>query len=137
MSQLRARRALLSGVALMAALTIGSREGSMTASAQAKAGKAALGPWGVELTAMDKSVQPGDDFYRYAGGTWMKATQIPADRARWGAFSILGAKSEDDVRGALDEAAKGKPAAGSTAQKAIDYYRSFVDTTAIDARGSE
>ena len=137
MSSLHACRALLSGVAVIAALTIGSKEGSMTATAQAKAGKAALGSWGVELTAMDKSVQPGDDFYRYAGGTWMKTTQIPADRARWGAFGILGAKSEDDVRAALDEAAKGKPAAGSTAQKAVDYYRSYLDTTAIDARGIE
>ena len=105
--------------------------------AQAKTGKATLGPWGVELTAMDKSIQPGDDFFRYAGGTWMKTTQIPADRARWGSFNILGAKSEEDVRASLDEAAKGKHAAGSAAQKAIDYYRSYIDTTAIDARGLE
>ncbi|HEU4365278.1 MAG TPA: M13 family metallopeptidase N-terminal domain-containing protein, partial [Candidatus Krumholzibacteria bacterium] len=103
--------------------------------AQTKTGKARLGPWGVELTAMDKSIQPGDDFFRYAGGAWMKATQIPADRARWGAFSILGAQSEDDVRAALDEAARGKHAAGSASQKAVDYYRSYLDTTAIDARG--
>jgi len=137
MSSLHARRAALSGIALVAALAVGSEKGLMTTPAHAKAGKAALGPWGVELTAMDKSIQPGDDFFRYSGGTWMKTTQIPADRSRWGAFSILGAQSEDDVRAALDDAAKGKQAAGSAAQKAIDYYRSYMDTTAIDARGLE
>jgi putative endopeptidase len=109
----------------------------MSTEAQAKTGKATLGPWGVELTAMDKSIQPGDDFLRYAGGTWMKTNQIPADRARWGAFTILGAKSEEDVRAALDEAAAGKHAAGSAEQKAIDYYRSYMDTAGIDARGLE
>ena len=137
MSPVHARRALLLGVALIAVLAVGSKQGLMTTPAHAKTGKATLGPWGVELTAMDKSIQPGDDFFRYTGGTWMKTTQIPADRARWGAFSILGAKSEDDVRAALDEAAKGKHAAGSAAQKAVDYYRSYIDTTAIDARGIE
>jgi len=97
---------MLCGVAVVFALVAVSVTGLHSAHAQAKAGKAVLGPWGVELTAMDKAIAPGDDFFRYAGGTWMKTTQIPADRARWGAFSILGAKSEDDVRAALDEAAK-------------------------------
>ena len=137
MSPLHVRRALFLGTALIAALVAGSNQGLLTSSAQAKTGKAALGPWGVELTAMDKSIQPGDDFFRYAGGTWMKTTPIPADRSRWGAFSILGAKSEEDVRAALDEAAKSKQPAGSPAQKAVDYYRSYMDTTAIEARGAE
>jgi predicted metalloendopeptidase len=125
------------GVALIAVVAFGSKQGLMTAAAQAGTAKAALGPWGVELTAMDKSIQPGDDFFRYTGGTWMRTTQIPADRARWGAFSILGAKSEDDVRAALDDAAKGKSVPGSAAQKAVDYYRTYMDTTAIEARGIE
>src|SRR6185503_16190538 len=98
MSPLHARRALLLGTALIAALAVGPTQGFMTTPAHAQTDKAKLGPWGVELTAMDKSIQPGDDFFRYAGGTWMKSTPIPADRARWGAFSILGAKSEEEAR---------------------------------------
>src|SRR5262245_27272714 len=137
MSPLLARRALVLGIALIAAWVVGTKPGLMATTAQAKTGKPTFGAWGVELTAMDKSIQPGDDFFRYAGGTWMKTTQIPADRARWGGFSILGAKSEDDVRAALEEAAKAGPAPGSPARKAVDYYRSYMDSAAIDARGVE
>src|SRR5262245_29644097 len=75
MSSLLARRALLLSVTILVALA----GGFMADTAQAKTGKAALGTWGIELTAMDKSVPPGDDFFRYTGGTWMKTTQIPAD----------------------------------------------------------
>ena len=100
------------GVALIAVVAFGSQQGLMTAAAQAGTAKAALGPWGVELTAMDKSIQPGDDFFRYTGGTWMRTTQIPADRARWGAFSILGAKSEDDVRRGIGRCGQGQERAG-------------------------
>lgn len=42
--------------------------------------KAAIEPWGFDLKAMDRSIQPGDDFYRYAGGAWMKSA--PVIRAR-------------------------------------------------------
>ena len=61
-------------------------------------GKADFGNWGFDLSAMDKSVKPGDDFFRYVGGTWMKNTPIPADRSRWGSFDILSAKSETDIK---------------------------------------
>jgi putative endopeptidase len=47
------------------------------------------GPWGFDLSGMDRSVKPGDDFARFAGGEWMKRTQIPPDRARYGAFDAL------------------------------------------------
>ena len=45
---------------------------------------------GVDMTAIDKSVVPGDDFYSYANGNWIKRTEIPADQSRWGSsiFSI-------------------------------------------------
>src|SRR4051812_38748036 len=47
------------------------------------------GPWGFDLSGMDRSVKPGDDFAEFAGGTWMKRTRIPPDRARYGAFDML------------------------------------------------
>ena len=41
---------------------------------------------GINLDLMDKSVKPGDDFFRYVNGTWFDKTEIPADRTRWGSF---------------------------------------------------
>ena len=105
--------------------------------ARAATARTVIGTWGFDLSAMDGSVKPGDDFFRFTGGTWMKNTQIPADRSRWGSFNILGAKSEDDVRDAIETAAKGPLPAGSVARKAVDYFRSFNDVAAIEAKGLE
>ena len=98
-------------------------------------GKPEIGTWGFDLTAMDRSVQPGDDFFRYAGGTWMKNTQIPPDRSRWGSFNILAAKSEEDVKNLVNEVSSRKQATGSPEQKVADFYSSYMDTKAIDATG--
>jgi putative endopeptidase len=127
------RRALALGVcgaALTAAIGVQFMQGAASA-----AGKPAIGGWGVDLAAMDKSVKPGDDFFRHTGGTWMKTTQIPPDRSRWGSFNILAAKSEDDVRATLEAAARVSPRTGSVERKAVDYYMSYIDTAAIEAKG--
>jgi putative endopeptidase len=84
---------------------------------------------------MDRSIAPGDDFFRHAGGSWMKNNKIPDDRSRWGAFNILGAKSEDDVRAAITDAARTKPARGSVARKVVDYFEAYNDVGTINARG--
>src|SRR5262245_18574412 len=99
------------------------------------AGKAEIGTWGFDLSAMDRSIKPGDDFFRYAGGTWMKTTKIPAARTRWGSFNILGAKSEADVKDVIEQVAAQPQRPGSIEQKVADYYRSYMDTKAIDAAG--
>ena len=100
--------------------------------ASADAGKPAVGRWGFDLAAMDRSVEPGDDFFRYTGGTWMKTTEIPPDRAQWGSFDILLAKSEEDVRAVIETAARGPLAPGSVERKVVDYYRSYVDADRIE-----
>jgi len=99
------------------------------------AGKAVIGAWGFDLAAMDRGIQPGDDFFRFAGGTWMKTTQIPADRSRWGSFNILAAKSEEDVKNLVEDVSRRPQAAGSVEQKVSDFYASYMDTAAIDAAG--
>src|SRR5689334_14254669 len=119
------------GTALLA-LAASSRP---LADQSAAAAKPAIGAWGVDLTAMDNTVNPGDDFFRYVSGAWMRRTQIPADRTRWGPFNMLAVKSEDDVKAAIEEAAKSSPAAGSVERKAIDYYEAYIDTARIDALG--
>ena len=96
---------------------------------------AEIGPWGFDLAAMDRNVKPGDDFFRFAGGTWMKNAQIPPDRSRWGSFNILAAKSETDVKELADAVAAKPQRPGSVEQKVADYYTSYLDTKTIDALG--
>jgi putative endopeptidase len=98
--------------------------------------KPVRGTFGIDLDGRDAAVKPGDDFFRYAGGTWMATQQLPSDRVRWGSFDALGAKSEADVRAILDElAARTDAPEGSVERKVGDYYATFLDTAAIDALG--
>jgi len=130
---MRIRVSVATGVAA-SVLTAGLLAISIQTGAAAK-GKPEIGEWGFDLAAMDRNVQPGDDFFRYAGATWMKNTPIPPDRANWGSFSILGAKSETDVKNLVNDVSSRKQAAGSPEQKVADFYSSYMDTKAIDAMG--
>jgi putative endopeptidase len=94
---------------------------------------------GLDLAGMDRSVKPGNDFFAYANGTWFKKTEIPADRANYGTFAILSEAIDkqvaDLIRDAAQAAAK-SAATGSEAQKVGDYYLSYMDEAAIEAKGS-
>ena len=90
---------------------------------------------GMDLAGMDRSVPPGDDFFRYANGTWVKTTEIPADRSNYGAGVILTDLTDRRVGDLIKEAAAGRAAAGSDLRKIGDFYTSYMDTTAIDAAG--
>jgi putative endopeptidase len=90
---------------------------------------------GIDLGGMDRSVKPGDDFFAYANGTWLKQTEIPADRSSYGAGAILGELTDRRVADLIQEAAKGSAAAGSDQRKIGDFYASFMDTTAIESAG--
>lgn len=95
----------------------------------------AIKPWGFDLSGMDSNIKPGNDFFRYAGGRWLEATEIPADRSSWGPFYELRAKSEADVRVILEELASGTWPAGSEERKIADFYSAYLDTKAIEAAG--
>jgi len=90
---------------------------------------------GIDTAAMDKAVKPGDDFYGFANGSWMKATEIPADRSSIGGFTVADLKREAQVRELIAGLIKGKPAAGSDEARIADFYRAFLDTAAIDRAG--
>ena len=130
MTKLTRRALAASPFGLMAAYAI-SRATAQTASR----GQPALGSFGVDLTARDLSVKPGDDFNRYCNGTWMRNTQIPADRTSWGAFDMLRAKAETDVKALIDETVANGGSPGSNAQKIKDLYSAHLDTSAINAKG--
>lgn len=105
------------------------------ASAQPRRSTPRIAPWGFDISGMDSSVAPGDDFVRYAGGAWMRNTPIPPDRSAWGPFSMLRAGAEADVKEIVDDVIRTPHAAGSLAQKIADFYRTYLDTTAIELAG--
>jgi len=111
--------------------------GAEQASAPPAAPKPSIGTFGIDLAAMDTSVKPGDDFYRYVNGSWVATFEMPADKARYGVFDALRDKAEADVRTLLDELAESPTAPGSVRQKVADLYRSWMDEAAIEARGIE
>ena len=94
--------------------------------------KTAYGTWGVDLTGMDRSVTPGNDFFRYVNGHWVDTTQIPADKSSYALFTKLNEDSQAQTRGIV-EAASGEP--GSEGAKIADYYKTFMDEAAIEAAG--
>jgi predicted metalloendopeptidase len=89
----------------------------------------------LDVAGMDRAVKPGDDFFEYANGTWLKQTEIPADRSTYGASAILIELTDRRVADLIQESAKADAPAGSDLRKIGDYYTSFMDTAAIDAAG--
>lgn len=93
------------------------------------------GDWGFNLDNRDLNVKPGDDFYRYANGTWLATFQMPADRTRYGSFELQREKSEQRVRKIIEELAASNPAADTIEGKVAAFYNAFMDTDAIEAAG--
>ncbi|MHB1960569.1 MAG: hypothetical protein ACYCO5_16265, partial [Acidobacteriaceae bacterium] len=90
---------------------------------------------GINVANMDRSVTPGDNFYLYANGDWIKRTAIPADRAAVGVFSTLDDTANKNTAALIQEAAKADAPAGSNARKIADLYNSYMNGAAIEAKG--
>ena len=90
---------------------------------------------GTNLAWMDKSVVPGDDFYNYADGTFMKTTEIPADRSSVGGGYIADLEREKNTRELFDEILKSDAAANTDEGRIANYYKAYLDTGAIDHAG--
>ncbi len=84
---------------------------------------------------MDKSVVPGDDFFDFANGGFIKRTEIPPDRPAVGVFSQLSEISNKRTADLIEEMAKAKEPAGSSARQIADLFNSFLDEAGIEARG--
>jgi putative endopeptidase len=87
---------------------------------------------GLDLAGMDKSVDPGDDFFRYANGSWFKAAQIPADRPSYGAFDFIAEKVNARTADLIKAADK---SSDPEVRKIGDYYDAFMDENAIEKKG--
>lgn len=89
-----------------------------------------------DKAGMDTSVHPGDNFFRYANGTWIKNAKIPDDQSGWGSFNTLYDNNLKKLRTILEEtAAKTDHPKGSAAQKVGDFYASGMDTVTIEKKG--
>lgn len=96
-----------------------------------------LGTFGVDLSARDTSVKPGDDFNRYANGAWYDQYELKPDEQRYGAFVELRYRSEERIKTIIEELAAGDPAPGTLEQKVGDYFSSYLDVETRTARGLE
>jgi predicted metalloendopeptidase len=114
-----------------------------TPPAQQETGEAAPAPAAansaardVDLEGMDRGVPPGNDFFKFANGTWLKKTEIPPDRSSYGVWSVLIEQAQQRTRDLLMAAAAGKSAAGSDERKIGDYYGTYLDEAAVESRGT-
>ncbi|MBE3673800.1 M13 family metallopeptidase [Pseudoalteromonas distincta] len=96
--------------------------------------KAELGSFGVDLTARDEAVKPGDDFFMYASGTWYDNYEMPADKTRYGAFSGLAERSEGNVKAIIEEIAARKDL-NAEEKLVADFYNAYMDTETLNKLG--
>jgi predicted metalloendopeptidase len=90
---------------------------------------------GIVAVSMDKAVAPGDDFFGYANGSWVRNSQIPEDRSSIGGFYIADQERERQTRELLTAILGSRPADGSNEALIANYYNAFLDTEAIDRAG--
>ena len=93
---------------------------------------------GIDVSLMDMSVKPSNDFFNFVNGTWLKNTEIPADRTRWGSFDELRKRTDANSLEILAEASKNPKYKSDTDQgKAINLYKSIMDTVARNKAGNK
>ncbi len=88
----------------------------------------------INKSNMDLSVKPGNNFYNYANGNWVKNNPVPASKTRWGSFDELREESSKRLQTLLEDAAK-NTSRGRKTQVIGDFYSSGMDSAAIDAKG--
>ena len=89
-------------------------------------------PWGVDLSARDSAIQPGDDFWRYANNSWFRNNPIPDDRTSWGVGTVLGEDVEAQLRDIVQTANQGTD---PVSRQVAAMYASYMDEAGIEARG--
>jgi putative endopeptidase len=89
----------------------------------------------LDVTSMDRSVDPCTDFYTYSCGEWMKKNPIPPDQTSWSVYSKLEDETKLILRDILESAARSDPGHDALKQKIGDYYAACTDEKALDAAG--
>jgi predicted metalloendopeptidase len=112
------------------ALSACTQQGAEPAQQQAKGSEV-----GVVLASMDKTARPGDDFFGYSNGGWVKNTPIPADRSSIGAFYVADQERERQTAELFKDILGSSPAAGTNEALIANYYNAYLNTDAIDRAG--
>ena len=93
---------------------------------------ARMGPWGFDLSGMNRAIKPGDDFVGFSSGTYLAGLDIPADRTNWNSFAVLRELSDARIKAVIDRSAA-TPNAQGEAQQIGGLYNSFMDEAAVEA----
>ena len=120
-------------VALAAALTFTACADSETA----EKATPRVGTWGVDTSDMDKTIRPGDDFFGYSLGSWLKTVDIPGEEGCAGVNLEVDNGVSADVNAIVEQAGADQAAQGEPSQQIGDLYASFIDEAALDAKGAE
>jgi putative endopeptidase len=107
------------------------------ASAQQSAAAPSKPEPALDVTSMDRSVDPCVDFFKYSCGGWIKNNPIPPDQSSWDTYSRMQDENRGRLRGILEAAAVPDPARNAATQKIGDYYSSCMDEKAIEAKGTD
>lgn len=122
---------MMKKITMVAALAVAA----LAADAQAPA--AAQGAvHGVNKADMDMSVRPGDDFYQYAGGGWLKANPMKPEYSSYGVFNDLAETNRKQIRELFENLSKEKHALGSVGQKVADLYNMAMDSVRLNKEGA-
>ena len=134
--RLRAGASLIALAAALAGFSPAASAAQASAPVKADLGAHSYGAWGFDLAGRDTTVRPGDDFFGYANGGYIRATEIPADRSWYGTVNLLRDLSEARVHAILEEAAARaplRPAPGDVQGKIGAFYKAFMDQAAVEA----
>src|SRR5215210_1295446 len=91
---------------------------------------------GIERSTFDLSVKPGDDFFQYVNGNWIKRNPIPPEYSRWGAFPKLRDDNLLALREILDDLSKQPEPFTDDRRKLRDFYRTAMDEPTIQRLGA-
>ena len=122
---------MMKKITMVAALAVAA----LAADAQAPAEKQGA-VHGVNKADMDMSVRPGDDFYQYAGGGWLKANPMKPEYSSYGVFNDLAETNRKQIRELFENLSKEKHAFGSVGQKVADLYNMAMDSVRLNKEGA-
>ena len=89
----------------------------------------------IDVTYLDKSTLPQDDFFQFSNGTWIENNPVPPSESRWGSFNELEKTNNEKLTIILDEAMNSKAMVGTTQQLLGAYYASFINMDSRNEAG--